>query len=131
MTNEEKKVLLQVLTQLIASDEKTPTQKGAHDPPIGEYVIIRGSAAGCHAGELLWLDNATKSCGLKNARRLWRYQGCETLSELAVYGASEPEECRFAPVVEYQGIVNDACEVIVCQPAGRKMIESCPEWVKK
>lgn len=119
--------LLELLRLVGVSDAAAATP-APNDAPIGEYVIIRGSASGCHAGTLVSADYATESVKLRNARRLWRYRGCETLSELAVYGASRPAECRFAPVVADQSIIGDVCEIIVCQAAGRTMIEAAPEW---
>lgn len=92
------------------------------------FVIIRGSSAGVHAGYLVSLDHATKSCVLKDARRIWRWRGASCLSELAVYGASNPAECQFGPKIERQEIVGDVCEVIYCQPEGQKMIEGTKEW---
>lgn len=92
------------------------------------FVIIRGRDSGVHAGELVSLDCATKSCVLHDARRIWRWRGASCLSELAVYGASNPAECRFGTALPHQEIIGDVCEVIYCQPEGEKMIRECPEW---
>lgn len=89
------------------------------------YVIVRATGAGCHAGELV--SDRGQRIELRNARRLWRWYGAQTLSELAVYGASKPAECRFAPTVARQ-VILDACEIIYCQPEGEKMIRECGEW---
>ena len=92
------------------------------------YVLIRGSAAGVHAGELVSQDDATKSVVLRNARRIWYWNGAASLSELAVHGAKFPSECKFAVPVDRQEIVGDVCEIIYCQPGGERMIRSCPAW---
>lgn len=101
--------------------KKKTTKKSTALP----YVIIRATGAGCHAGELV-SERGTR-IELRNARRLWRWYGAQTLSELAVYGASRPEECRFAPPVARQ-VILAACEIIYCQPEGEKMIRECSEW---
>lgn len=92
------------------------------------FVIIRGTAAGVHAGELVSLDKATRSCVLRHARRIWHWSGAATLSELAVYGAKNAMACKFGAAVEHQEIVGDVAEVIYCQAAGAKMIREQPEW---
>ena len=92
------------------------------------FVIIRSTGAGVHAGELVSIDRATRSCVLLNARRIWYWSGAASLSELAVYGASKPKECKFGCKIDKQEIVGDICEVIYCQPEGEKMIRECPEW---
>lgn len=92
------------------------------------YVILRCSGAGIHAGELA--ERGSPSGGmyvLRNARRIWRFNGAQTLSEVAVYGLSS--ESRIAPIVEKQEIRFDDChEIIHCQPAGRAAIEAAKEW---
>jgi hypothetical protein len=91
------------------------------------YVIIRGYRAGVHAGELVSYTDGIVT--LTNARRIWYWNGAASLSELAVYGASKPSECRFGASVAKHAIVgNDACEIIYCQPAGERMIRNQPEW---
>ena len=95
---------------------------------IGKFVIVRGRDSGVHAGVLAILDRATKSAVLTDARRIWYWNGAATLSELAVYGASKPADCRFGAKVERQEIIGDVCEVIVCQLEGEAMIRNQPEW---
>jgi hypothetical protein len=92
------------------------------------YVILRCSGAGVHAGELVERGApGGKMHVLKNARRIWRFNGAQTLSEVAVYGLNA--ESRVAPVVERQEIRFDDChEIIHCQPAGRAAIEAAKEW---
>lgn len=89
------------------------------------YVIIRATQAGVHAGELV--SERGQRIELRNARRIWFWRGAASLSELAVYGANNPAECRFGAAVAKQ-VVLDACEIIHCQPAGEKMIRECAEW---
>ncbi len=92
------------------------------------YVILRCSGAGVHAGELVarGAPDGTMYV-LKNARRIWRFNGAQTLSEVAVYGLNA--ESRVAPVVERQEIRFEDChEIIHCQAAGRACIEAAKEW---
>ena len=92
------------------------------------YVILRCSGAGVHAGELVERGTPSgKTYVLRNARRIWRFNGAQTLSEVAVYGLNG-ESC-VAPAIERQEIrYDDVHEIIHCQPAGRAAIESAKEW---
>lgn len=110
----------------MATKKKT-TRKSTKSPRAGAlpYVIIRATQAGVHAGELV--SEKGQRIELRNARRIWYWKGAASLSELAVYGAKSPSECRFGAKITKQ-IVLDACEIIHCQPAGAKMIRECAEW---
>ncbi len=92
---------------------------------VGPYVIVRCREAGVHAGELV--SRKGREVLLLNARRIWYWKGAASLSELAVYGAKFPSECKFGvPVAKHE--VLDACEVIYCQKEGQKMIEGTAPW---
>jgi hypothetical protein len=108
--------------------KKTATKKTTTKKTAGSYVILRCTGAGVHAGILARRgkpDGTTYE--LRNARRIWRYNGAQTLSEVAVYGLSS--ESRIAPVVDVQEIrYDDVHEIIHCQPAGRAAIEVAKEW---
>ena len=95
---------------------------------MNRYVIVRGTGSGVHAGELESVDYATKSCVLRGSRRIWYWSGAASLSELAIHGAKNPANCKFAVIVPHQEIVGDVCEIIDCSPVGEKMIRDCPEW---
>jgi hypothetical protein len=89
------------------------------------YVIVRGAASGVFAGELESLDGTVAV--IRDARRIWYWDGAASLSELAVYGPSRPENCKF-PVKVPRIKVLDTCEVLECTPEGRKCLESVPVW---
>jgi hypothetical protein len=70
-------------------------------------VIIRTYSAGVHIGEY---DQAEwKKEGqvitLKNARRLWRWRGANTLSEVAIHGVNREEFTRISESVEEISLV--------------------------
>jgi len=92
-----------------------------------QYVIVRSRDAGCHAGYLK-KDNDT-SVELVNSRRLWFWKGALTLSELAMNGVTNADECKFAQVLPEIKIAN-YCELIPASDDGRKSIEGVREWKK-
>ena len=91
----------------------------------GAYVIVRTYSAGVFAGTLA--NREGREVTLKNARRLWRWAGAASLSQLATTGTSCPEDCRFpAPVEEV--LLTEAIELLSVTKQARKSIESVTVW---
>lgn len=88
------------------------------------YVIVRTYSAGVFAGEIVSKDG--KSVVLKNARRLWYWDGAASLSQLAVEGVSKPSTCKFAVPVNVE--LTEAIEILQVTPEARENIEKVPEW---
>ena len=87
---------------------------------VGKKCLIRATGAGVHFGEVVKIkkDRVT----LKDARRIWRWRGANTLNELANGGASLTEFTRIAdPVAEM--IVIGAHEIIPVTKAAAKNLE--------
>jgi hypothetical protein len=120
----------QLRAMLLGADvPASPQPSDNGDPSPGTYVIVRCRDAGVHAGEFV-SHPADRTVVLKNSRRLWGWSGAAELSEVAVYGAKNSRECKFAVLNPEKLPLLDACEIIVCQKAGEEMIRSCPEWRK-
>lgn len=90
-----------------------------------QYVIIRTCSAGVFAGYLV--ERNGKEVVLRNARRLWYWAGASSLSELAVKGVSQPNDCKF-PVAVPSVTLTEAIEIIECTPDSKKSIEAVPVW---
>lgn len=99
------------------------TEKTADDLK-GKYCIIRTYSAGVHAGYLESRNG--KEVVLRDARRLWRWAGAFTLSEISIDGVSKPEECKFSAAVD-KILLTEAIEIIPCT----KKAENCIKSVKK
>ena len=115
-------------TDYIRADlARKTTLRATEDDEGHPYVILRCTKAGVHAG---WLTlKSDKELELTESRRIWYWKGAASLSELAVYGASNPKECRFGACVPQTVIPTwDICEVIYCCVAGAEMIKAQPEW---
>lgn len=54
---------------------------------IGRYVIVRTEKAGVHHGFLA--EDCERVVLLTKARRLWRWNGANTLNEIAIHGPAE------------------------------------------
>lgn len=83
------------------------------------FCIIRTYSAGVHAGYVKQQNG--KEVTLVNARRLWKWAGAFTLSEMAVNGVSKPSECKFATAVP-EIILTEAIEIIPCAEKAKEII---------
>ena len=89
------------------------------------YIIVRSRSAGVHAGELLSKDGGITI--LKNARRLYYWDGAATLSQLAMEGVSKPENCKFpCEVTEIE--ILETIERIPCTEKAIKSIKGVSIW---
>ncbi|MFA6509988.1 MAG: hypothetical protein WCV62_05985 [Candidatus Peribacteraceae bacterium] len=93
----------------------------------GKYCMVRTYSAGVFAGTIVSMKG--KEAKLKNARRIWYWDGAASLSQLATSGTSKPENCKFPePVASI--LLTEVIEVIPITLAAKKSIESVPVWKK-
>ena len=92
---------------------------------ISDYVIVRTYSAGVFAG---YLESRNGKEGvMRDARRLWYWEGSASLSELAMKGVSKPDKCKFPCTVDRIELT-EIIEVIYCTDAAKKSIESVKVW---
>lgn len=96
---------------------------------IGQKVIIRANRAGVFFGTL-----KSKECTpagvevvLTNSRRIWRWYGAASLSQLAEEGTKNPDQCMFTIRVPEHNVM-DVIEIIPCSDAAINSIDSVKEW---
>jgi hypothetical protein len=89
------------------------------------YVIVRCDRASSFAG--VFESRTGQEVVLRNARRIWYWSGAASLSQLAMCGVKNPNQCKFAMPVDRIELL-DAIEVIDTTPAARKNIEEVPLW---
>ena len=89
------------------------------------YVIVRCRDAGVHAGE--YVKHTGREVVLNNSRRIWKWDGAATLSEIAVHGCSRPSGCKIALPVDSITLL-EACEIIACSPAGETFLREVTAW---
>lgn len=90
-----------------------------------EYCIIRTYSAGVHAGYVESIDG--KNVVLRNSRRLWKWAGAFTLSELSKNGTTMPNECKFATTID-KITLTEAIEIINCTETARQSIEGVGDY---
>lgn len=91
----------------------------------GRYVIVRSCSAGVFAGEIH--AKKGKEVVLHNARRLWKWAGAASLSQLAMEGVKDPDNCMFPCEVDRIEIL-EAIEILNCTEEARKSIASVDIW---
>ena len=92
---------------------------------IGKHCIVRTYSAGVFAGIIH--SKTGKDVVVKNARRLWRWDGAASLSQLAMEGVKKPSECKF-PCEVGSVTLTEAIEIIPTTAVARKSIEGVPIW---
>lgn len=92
---------------------------------IGKVCVVRTYSAGVFFGQLA--ERNGKEAVLKNARRLWYWDGAASLSQIANAGVGKPKNCKFpAPVAEV--LLTEVIEIIPATEAAVASIAAVPEW---
>ena len=104
---------------------ETYVRKSESKTVVKDYYIVRTSNAGVFAGEIVSRNG--QEVEMKNARRLWRWDGAASLSQLAMEGVSKPENCKFPCKVSKVTLL-EVIEIIPCTLAAIKSIEKVPIW---
>jgi hypothetical protein len=89
------------------------------------YVIVRTYSAGVFSG---YLESRDGQEGImRQARRLWYWDGAASLSQLAVDGVSKPQNCKFPCSVD-KIVLTQIIEIISCTETAKKSISEVPVW---
>lgn len=92
---------------------------------IGKYCIVRGNEFGVFAGTVAVVEGSTVL--LKDARRIWYWDGAASLSQLAAEGVKAPKNCRFTVAVESIVLIG-AIEIIPTTILAEMNIKEVTEW---
>ena len=92
---------------------------------LNKYVLIRTNFAGVHFG-ILAEKNGTEVL-LKNATRIWYWSGAASLSQLAMEGVKNPENCKFSVEVE-EIILTGVIEIILISEVALINLKNVPLW---
>lgn len=92
---------------------------------LNKKVIIRGDRSGVFFGTLVE-KNGTE-VRLAKCRRIWYWSGAASVSQLAVDGVSNPNECKFTVTVD-EIVITDSIEIIPCTEKAIACIEGVKEW---
>lgn len=93
-----------------------------------EKYIVRGDRSGVFYGEIK--ERNGQEVTMTNVRRLWYWDGANSISQLAKTGTVRPENCKFTCTVD-EVFVLDAIEIDKCSEQAIKSIEEVMEWTIK
>jgi hypothetical protein len=96
-------------------------------PHLGKKCIIRTYSAGVHYG-ILQSKNGDE-VELNEAIRIWQWYGACSLSQLAMEGTKDPDQCKFSVPVKQITLLG-VIEIIPCSDKAIANIESVPTWKK-
>lgn len=89
--------------------------------------IVRTYSAGVFYGEVESRNG--QEVVMRNARRLWYWEGAASLSQLAMEGVKRPDACKFAVPVDRVELLQ-VIEILDTTEAAQKNIDGVPEWKK-
>ena len=92
-----------------------------------DYVIVRTYSAGVFAGYLK--QRAGREVELTQARRLWYWEGANSLSDLASIGTTKPDKCKFSRPIDV--VLTEAIEIISVTNLGFVSITGVALWTQK
>jgi small nuclear ribonucleoprotein (snRNP)-like protein len=111
------------LKQIASMTNNAPSAPKVASPFIGKHVLVRTFSAGVHIGTLEAKDETNVL--LKDARRIWKWAGSFTLSEVATAGVKK-DESRISCTVPFIELTQ-ATEIIPTTEAARKSLDSIGE----
>ena len=90
-----------------------------------KYCIVRTNSAGVFAGYIESMSG--QEVVIRQARRIWYWEGAASLSQLAMSGTNKPKECKFPEEVG-RLIVTEAIEILECTEVAQKSIQEVSVW---
>ena len=90
-----------------------------------QKFIVRTDRAGVFFAEITSRNGSEAE--LKNARRLWYWNGAASLSQLATEGVTKPRDCKFTVTVDSCTVLG-VIEIIPCTEKAVKSINNVPVW---
>jgi hypothetical protein len=108
--------------EIIINGETYIKKQGNNDL---HYVIVRTYSAGVFAGFLE--SRIGQEVIIRDARRLWYWDGASSLSQLATEGTKKPENCRFPCAVDRVELLQ-VIEILYVTDCAKKSIERVAIW---
>jgi len=90
-----------------------------------KYCIVRTYSAGVFAGYVKSRDG--QEIVMRQARRIWYWDGAASLSQLAVDGTSKPDTCKFPVAVDRVELLQ-VIEILDCTKKAEKSIKGVKIW---
>jgi hypothetical protein len=113
--------------EITGKRESIQTSKNLSERYCGKNVMVRTYSAGVHFGELV--EKIGQEAILKNSRRVWYWAKACSLSQLAMEGSGNIDECKIAmPVNEI--LLDRVIEIIPMSEKAFNQLNGAKEWKK-
>jgi len=90
-----------------------------------EYKLVRTYSAGVFAGYIEKKEGMEVT--LRNARRIWYWDGAASLSQLAMDGTSKPQNCKFPKEVD-RVVLTQVVEILDVTKKAKESIDGVKVW---
>lgn len=124
-----KELIKEILKEEILGKAKIGTiaASNINDGMIGKKVIVRTYSAGVHFGTLV--AKVGQEAILKDSRRVYSWVKAATLSQLAMEGDKDIENCKIAMTIN-EILLNRVIEIIPMTDAAISNLYGVKEWKK-
>ena len=106
------------------NEESKPTCNFKRDYGNG-YYIVRTYSAGVFAGNIESRNG--REVIMRNARRIWRWEGAASLSQLAEEGTSKPSQCKYPKEVDRVELL-EVIEILDTTKKAETSIKAVAVW---
>lgn len=123
-----KEVLLEMLMEKVNGAK--PASLESHSLAnefLGKICMVRAESAGVFYGTVVKKQGS--EIIIDDARRVWYWEGAASLSQLATFGTSKPENCKF-PCAVSQVYLDKVCEIIPMTPTAVLSLDAVAVWKK-
>jgi hypothetical protein len=90
-----------------------------------KYAIVRTYSAGVFAGYIEKKEGMEVT--LRNARRIWYWDGAASISQLGMDGTSKPENCKFPKEVD-RVLLTQVIEILDVTKKAKNSIDGVKPW---
>lgn len=123
LSEETKQAMMLSLLGLDGKKENKSNQVASN--MIGKVCMFRTYSAGVHYGELVERDG--RECLVKNSRRIFYWTKACSLSQLAMEGSRDFENCKIAMEVP-ELFLSEVIEIIPMPESTVKAFKGAPIW---
>ena len=94
---------------------------------INKKCVVRGDRSGVFFGTVKSIDGQTVE--MENVRRLWHWDGANTITEIATNGVTKPENCKFTVEVKNL-LLLDVIEINIATEKAIESIDKVQVWTR-
>ena len=95
---------------------------------LNKIVLVRTYSAGVFYGTLIAKNG--KQGLLHKARRLWKWAGAFSLSELATIGTTDPENCKFS-TASHEVLLEEVIEINMISDTALRTLNEVKDYVTR